>query len=154
MKKVAAAVLLFGALSFGGSPETVECLITLPADGGVGMTRGRYPAPELSPDGGLYLSDGGAAVVSCKTDAGTPTTCGACAWAKGANLLMQCSSDVYVNQDGGAASSSDFSVDFTNNKDPYIIYLLPGQSNVSVQLVTGAEGKTCKFAPTLRTKPK
>lgn len=136
MRALAIAVFLAAVVAFGqnsaGSVETVSCVLSMPPDGGTGSTGS-----------------------ACLTDGGTPSACGPnCTNLKGANLLVQCDADVYLNQDGGVAATTDFKVDFSNNTDPYLVYLLPTQSRVSVLLVTTATGKTCKFAPTLRPKPR
>jgi hypothetical protein len=100
-----------------------------------------------------------------------PTT-GTCSWGQGANVLMQCTTDVYINTqghtpsgvvnhlgawyydggvEGSAATSSDQRVDFTSNTDPYPIYLDNGDQHISVLAVTSAG--TCKFMTTKRPKP-
>jgi hypothetical protein len=98
---------------------------------------------------------------------------GTCSWGQGANVLMQCTTDVYVNSqahlpvgnfrtdgggwyyDGGitgtAASALDQRVDFTSNTDPYPVYLDPNDQHVSLLAVTSAG--SCKFMTTKRPKP-
>lgn len=97
---------------------------------------------------------------------------GTCVWAAGTNVLMQCTTDVYVNStahmpvgniqsdggwyyDGGitgtAASALDQRVDFTSNSDPYPIYLDQGDRHVSLLAVSSAG--SCKFMTTKRPKP-
>jgi hypothetical protein len=85
------------------------------------------------------------------TTTGTPTS-GTCTWAKGANVLMQCDVDVYVDsQSGGTATSADQRVNFTSNNDPYIVYLDANDQNISL-LSVSASG-SCKFMTTKRPKP-
>jgi membrane-bound ClpP family serine protease len=87
---------------------------------------------------------------------------GTCAWSAGATVLMQCDQDVFFNTTTnaqgtvGPATNVDFQVNFSANRDPYIVYLLDngtgaGSKNISVLGVT-ASG-TCKFAKTNRRKP-
>lgn len=90
---------------------------------------------------------------------------GACTWAKGATVLMQCTTDVYVDSaavldvlptadggtTGGVATSADQRVDFTSNSDPYPIYLDQGDRHVSLLAVSSAG--SCKFMTTKRPKP-
>ena len=114
-----------------------------------------------------------AVTTSTSTAANTmlPTT-GTCSWGRGANVLMQCTTDTYVNSqahlpvgnvqadggwyyDGGvtgsAVTSADQRVDFTVNTDPYPVYLDPGDQHISVLAVTSAG--SCKFMTTKRPKP-
>lgn len=133
MKHLTAALVGFAlaftlALSSHAGPETVMCVLNMPADGGY-------------TDTSCILADAG--------------TCGVgfCTWKAGANVMLQCTADVYVDQDGADPSSADIFVDFTNNKDPYTLNLGPGQEKIAVELVTPATGQTCRFAPTLRKKP-
>lgn len=91
---------------------------------------------------------------------------GTCNWSKGSVILMQCTTDVYVDSqqlidvppplDGGVqgtsvATSADQRVDFTSNSDPYIIYLGDKDQHVSVLAVSAAG--SCKFMKTQRARP-
>lgn len=91
---------------------------------------------------------------------------GACNWNKGSVILMQCTTDVYVETtnlvdvpaplDGGVvgsavATSADQRVDFSSNSDPYIIYLNSNDQHVSVLAVSSAG--SCKFMKTQRARP-
>ena len=97
---------------------------------------------------------------------------GTCVWGQGSTVLMQCTTDVYVNSqahlpvgnvqsdgswyyDGGitgtAASALDQRVDFTSNSDPYPVYLDQGDRHVSLLAVSSAG--SCKFMTTKRPKP-
>lgn len=91
---------------------------------------------------------------------------GACSWGKGAVILMQCTTDVYIDTsnlidvpvplDGGVigsavATSADQRVDFSSNSDPYIVYLNSGDQHVSVLAVSSAG--SCKFMKTQRRRP-
>jgi len=91
---------------------------------------------------------------------------GACNWGKGAVILMQCTTDVYIDStnlvdvsaplDGGVigtrtATSADQRVDFTSNSDPYIIYL--GNNDQHVSLLAVSSAGSCKFMKTQRARP-
>lgn len=85
-------------------------------------------------------------------------TTGSATWTAGSQVLMQCTTDVYVSSTtsvfGGtvtAATSSMEMVDFTNNKDKVMILLDKNDLHVSVLAVTTAG--TCKFMKTPRKKP-
>lgn len=85
-------------------------------------------------------------------------TTGSATWTQGSQVLMQCTTDVYVSStttlNGGtvtAATSSMEMVDFTNNKDKVLILLDKNDLHVSVLAVTSAG--TCKFMKTQRKKP-
>lgn len=81
----------------------------------------------------------------------SPTT-GTCSWSPGSVILMQCTTDTYIDTaPGGTASSADQRVDFTSNSDPYIIYLNNADQHVSVLAVTSAG--SCKFMKTQRARP-
>lgn len=127
--------LLAGALvalvaSAGG--EVVTCVLNMPGDAGY-----------ITTSTVCTLGDGG--VTSCGV--------GTCSWPVGANVAVQCDADIYLDQDGTAPTVADIFVDFTNNKDPYVVNLVPKQQSIAVGLVTAAASKTCKFAPTMRRKP-
>lgn len=91
---------------------------------------------------------------------------GACNWGKGAVILMQCTTDVYVDTtnlvdvpaplDGGVvgsavATSADQRVDFSSNTDPYPIYL--GNNDQHVSLLAVSSAGSCKFMKTQRKRP-
>ena len=91
---------------------------------------------------------------------------GACNWGKGAVILMQCTTDVYIDStslvdvaaplDGGVigtavATSADQRVDFSSNSDPFPIYLGVNDQHVSVLAVSSAG--SCKFMKTQRRRP-
>lgn len=85
-------------------------------------------------------------------------TSGSATWGRNTQVLMQCTTDVYVSstttQFGGtvtAATSSMELVDFTNNKDKVMVLLDKNDLHVSVLAVTTAG--TCKFMKTPRKKP-
>lgn len=85
-------------------------------------------------------------------------TTGSATWTAGSQVLMQCTTDVYVSSTtsvfGGtvtAATSSMEMVDFTNNKDKVMILLDKNDLHVSVLAVSTAG--TCKFMKTPRKKP-
>lgn len=87
----------------------------------------------------------------------SPTT-GTCSWGKGAVVLIQCSTDTYVDSTTitspytvPSATSADQAVDFTNNKDPYPLYLGQYEQIVAVRAVSTAG--SCKFMTTQRRKP-
>lgn len=97
------------------------------------------------------LPDGGAVNVK-SMDGGTS---GLCTWGPGATVLVQCTQDVYVDStyDGGSpnASSLDNFIDFTNNKDPYIVYL--GTSDKDIAVLAKTTAGICTFSTSLRRKP-
>lgn len=91
---------------------------------------------------------------------------GACNWTKGSVVLMQCTTDVYIDStslvdvpaplDGGVigsavATSADQRVDFSSNSDPYPIYLGDKDQHISILAVTTAG--SCKFMKTQRRRP-
>lgn len=97
---------------------------------------------------------------------------GACDWQPGNVIMMQCTTDVYVDTNavravfntqsdggnyfdggttGGVATSADQRVDFSSNSDPYIIYLNNGDHHVSLLAVSAAG--SCKFMKTQRARP-
>lgn len=91
---------------------------------------------------------------------------GGCDWPKGAVILMQCTTDVYIDSnqlvdvsrpfDGGVigtavATSADQRVDFASNSDPYPIYLGVNDQHVSILAVSSAG--SCKFMKTQRRRP-
>ena len=91
---------------------------------------------------------------------------GACNWTKGSVILMQCTTDVYIDStslvdvaaplDGGVigtavATSADQRVDFSSNSDPFPIYLGVNDQHVSVLAVSSAG--SCKFMKTQRRRP-
>lgn len=85
-------------------------------------------------------------------------TTGSATWTQGSQVLMQCTTDVYVSStttlNGGAvtaATSSAELVDFTNNKDKVLVLLDKNDLHISVLAVTTAG--TCKFMKTQRKKP-
>jgi len=87
----------------------------------------------------------------------SPTT-GTCSWGKGATVLVQCTTDTYIDSTSTStgsvppsAATTDQAVDFTNNKDPYIIYLGADDKVIAVRAVTTAG--SCNFMPSLRRKP-
>lgn len=94
-------------------------------------------------------------------DTSAPSS-GTCSWTAGATVLMQCDQDVYFNTTTnaqgvvGPATNVDFQVNFSVNRDPYVVYLLDngagaGSKNISVLGVTTSG--TCKFGKTNRRKP-
>ena len=97
------------------------------------------------------LADGGAA------DGGS-TADKICNWPNGANVLVQCSSDVYANyaMDAGVlpdATSNDTTFAFATNLDPIPVCLVGQERHISV-LGVSASG-TCKFiTTTLRRCPR
>ena len=83
-------------------------------------------------------------------------TTGSATWTKGSQVLMQCTTDVYVssttvNGTVTAATSSSEVVDFTNNKDKVLVLLDKDDLHISVLATTSAG--TCKFMLTKRKKP-
>lgn len=85
-------------------------------------------------------------------------TTGSATWTQGSQVLMQCTTDVYVSSTtsvyGGtvtAATSSAEMVDFTNNKDKVMILLDKRDFHISVLAATSAG--SCKFMLTQRKKP-
>lgn len=85
-------------------------------------------------------------------------TSGSATWTTGSQVLMQCTTDVYMSSTtstyGGtvtAATSSMELVDFTNNKDKVMILLNKNDLHISVLAATSAG--TCKFMITQRKKP-
>lgn len=97
----------------------------------------------------LTTATGSSAVTS------SPTT-GTCSWGAGSVVLMQCSTDTYVDSStvlgvAPSATSADQNIDFTNNKDPYPIYLDQGDKAIAVRAVTTAG--TCYFMTSKRRKP-
>ena len=85
-------------------------------------------------------------------------TSGSATWTTGSQVLMQCTTDVYMSSTtstyGGsvtAATSSMELVDFTNNKDKVMILLNKNDLHISVLAATSAG--TCKFMVTQRKKP-
>jgi pectate lyase len=85
----------------------------------------------------------------------SPTT-GTCTWGKGATVLVQCTTDTYIDSTtvgvtAPSATSSDQAIDFTNNKDPYIVYLGNSDKVIAVRAVSSAG--SCNFMPSLRRKP-
>lgn len=100
----------------------------------------------------LTTATGSSAITS------SPST-GTCTWGKGAVVLMVCTTDTYVDSTtvtSGTvaqpnATSADQLIDFTNNKDPYPIYLDARDQHIAVRAVTTAG--TCSFMTTQRKKP-
>lgn len=85
----------------------------------------------------------------------SPTT-GTCSWAAGSVILMQCTTDVYVdtstvNNVAPTATSADAFVDWTNNKDWWPIYLDSNDKVISLLAVSSAG--SCKFMLTKRKRP-
>lgn len=81
----------------------------------------------------------------------------ACPFAKGSNVLVQCSSgtagyDIYLDSTRVTASSVDQFVNFTTLTDPYPVYLSPNEAQISVIAADGGTG-VCKFMTTLRKRP-
>ncbi len=89
---------------------------------------------------------------------------GTCDWSPGSVVLMQCTTDVYIDTNqvrgvfpadggttGGVATSADQRVDFSSNSDPYIIYLNNNDHHVSILAVSSAG--SCKFMKTQRARP-
>lgn len=98
----------------------------------------------------VAVTTGGAATTA------SPTS-GTCSWERGATIVMQCDVAVYWNATKSAttgnattATSSDLSVDFTTNSDPYKIDLAGNAKHVSVLSVTSSG--TCKFGPRIAKK--
>lgn len=134
---VAVAIFLLVGAQAWGQLGNVVCQITIPADGGTASTADTCTCP----------ADGGACTL-------TTVSCG-CNWRPGTNIDMQCTTDVYVNKDGGAAAASDWKITFTSPQtDPVTIYLQNKEQHVSVKNVTAASGTTCSFGPSWRVKPK
>lgn len=85
----------------------------------------------------------------------SPTT-GTCSWPTGSVILMQCTTDVYIdtstiNNVAPTASNADAFVDWTNNKDWWPIYL--GNNDKVVSLLAVSAAGTCKFMTTQRKRP-
>lgn len=85
-------------------------------------------------------------------------TVGSATWIKGAYVLMQCTTDVYVSSTTATgtvvvtpATSSMELVDFTNNKDKVGIPLGTSEQHISVLAATAAG--SCKFMLTNRKNP-
>lgn len=85
-------------------------------------------------------------------------TTGGATWTTGSQVLMQCTTDVYLSSTtagiGGtvtAATSSMELVDFTNNKDKVMVLLDKKDFHISVLAATSAG--SCKFMLTQRKKP-
>jgi hypothetical protein len=85
-------------------------------------------------------------------------TTGSATWTRGSQVLMQCTTDVYVSSTtsafGGtvsAAVSTSELVDFTNNKDKVMLILDKNDLHISVLAATAAG--SCKFMVTPRKKP-
>lgn len=98
-------------------------------------------------DGGTYTGDGG-----CWTGNGQPEETVSC---RGMVVPIQCNVDVYVDptaSQGGTASSADYSIEFTNNKDPAYIYLKPNQGKIALRAVTADGG--CTLGVSDRAKPR
>lgn len=89
---------------------------------------------------------------------------GTCDWQPGNVVLMQCTTDVYLDTNavrsvfpadggttGGVATSADQRIDFSSNSDPYIIYLNNNDHHVSLLAVSSAG--SCKFMKTQRARP-
>lgn len=96
---------------------------------------------------------------------------GTCSWSKGSVILIQCTTDVYIDTNtvlavfnpdggtrspdggttGGVASSADEMLDFTNAKDAVPLYLNSTDQHVSVLAVSSAG--SCKFMKTQRRRP-
>jgi hypothetical protein len=132
IKWLALAAMVVVAFWASAGPETVQCVLAMPADGGHILTSTV-----------CTQADGG--VVSCGR--------GFCNWPANSNVGLQCTADVYMNQDGYAPDAGDVFVDFTNAKDPYVVNLANGQQTIGVTLVTAATGQACRFAPSMRRKP-
>jgi hypothetical protein len=102
-------------------------------------------------------------VCTLTTGTGAATTTAACTtgsatWTAGSQVLMQCTTDVYLSSTttafGGtvtAATSSMELVDFTSNKDKVFIILNKNDLHISVLAATSAG--SCKFMVTQRKKP-
>lgn len=90
---------------------------------------------------------------------------GVCTWQKGATLLMQCHTSVYIDTSnvaystaaledggtlvsGGVATALDQRINFTPGTDPYTIYLNPQDRHVSLLAVADDGG--CKFMTTVK----
>lgn len=98
-------------------------------------------------DGGTYTGDGG-----CWTGNGQPAASASCS---GMVVPLQCNVDVYVDptaSQGGTATSADYSVEFTTNKDPAYIYLKPNQSKIALKAVSADGG--CTLGVSDRAKPR
>lgn len=107
-----------------------------------------------------FASDPVVCTLTTATGAAASTascTTGSATWTKGGNVLMQCTTDVYISSTTpsgsttvtAATSSSEF-VDFTNAKDKVAIPLNNNDFHISVLAVSSAG--TCKFMTTARKK--
>lgn len=109
--------------------------------------------------GAAMAADPVVCTVTTATGAASSTaspSSGTCSWAAGSVILMQCTTDVYVDTSTVAnvaptASSADAFVDWTNNKDWFPIYLDSNDRVVSLLAVTTAG--SCKFMTTKRKRP-
>lgn len=98
-------------------------------------------------DAGTYTGDGG-----CWLGNGVAAASPSCS---GMVVPIQCNVDVYVDptaSSGGTASSSDYMIEFTTNKDPAYIYLKPTQSKIAVKAVSADGG--CTLGVSDRAKPR
>lgn len=114
---------------------------------------------------GPFTAQAAEPVVCSITTSGTSAntsscTSGSATWLNGATVLVACDQSVYIDSTNPSpgnpngtptASSTDQLIDFASNKDPYIVYLNPGDKHIAVIQVTTAG--TCKFMTTLRPKP-
>lgn len=114
---------------------------------------------------GPFTAQAAEPVVCSITTSGTSAntsscTSGSATWEMGATVLVACDQSVYIDSTNPTprnpagtptASSADQLIDFASNKDPYIVYLNPGDKHIAVIQVTTAG--TCKFMTTLRPKP-
>lgn len=133
---IAVVVVMLAALTLAAEKAVCRVTYTTAAAGVTSSPLG------VNPDGGA-------------TDAGVAFPC---SWPAGGNVLVQCSSDVYVSYtlDGGApvtATSNDNTFQFSSNLDPIPVCLQNSEQHISVLGVTAAG--TCKFSPTtLRRCPR
>lgn len=138
MKKVAIIAVLVAAVAWASEPVVCTFLVT------------------TSTRSSAYAFDAGSninATLNCDADPadGGVRNC-ACPFLKGSTVMMQCTSDVYMDSTNSTATSADQFVDFTNQTDPYLIHFHAGENKVAVVSADGG-ARSCKFMTTLRRKP-
>lgn len=143
MKK---ALLLFAVVLAIAAYAADEAKCTVPVNTSSSVTTDLCLYGVLA-DAGTYTGDGG-----CWTGNGMPATSQSCT---GMVVPIQCNVDVYVDptaSQGGAASSSDYMIEFSSNKDPAYIYLKPTQSKIAIKAVSADGG--CNLGVSDRAKPR
>jgi hypothetical protein len=141
-------VLLVPMLAF--ATEKFMCMLPYSTAGSANTDMAR-----TLQDAGIVFDGGTSGGLGCCYDGGYTLNC---AWRAGANIAMQCGSDVrYTTCAANTGSSctvtpnNSFMVDFTNNKDPKLMYLVPNDRVIAVQGV--ADGGYCTFGTTPYPKP-